>query len=128
MKRRAERGFSLLETVAALAVLAVALAACLRVAGESARNTAHLRDRTLAHWVALNQATERRVRREWPEAGLQKGMERMADREWHWSVLVSTTEDARVRRLDIQVRTTTGESAPVLARLEAFLPKPPEGR
>ncbi|NGZ06391.1 MAG: type II secretion system minor pseudopilin GspI [Magnetococcales bacterium] len=126
MIRRAGQiqGFTLLETVAALAVLAVALAASLRVAAEQTRNAAYLRDRTLAHWVALNQAAERRVRREWPEPGVVRGMESLAEQEWHWTVLVSTTPESHMRRMEILVRTTPKESSEPLARLEAFLVKP----
>ncbi|MBF0628733.1 MAG: type II secretion system minor pseudopilin GspI [Magnetococcales bacterium] len=117
-------GFTLLETVAALAVLALALAASLRVSSEHIRNAAYLRDRTLAHWVALNQATERRVRREWPDPGSFRGTESMAEREWYWTVLVSTTPEPQVRRLEILVRADASETTQPLARLEAFLARP----
>lgn len=117
-------GFSLLETVAALAVLAIALSAATQTAAGFVRNGAYLRDRTLAHWVALNQATERRVRHEWPQPGMSKGQERMGNRDWYWTVLVSSTPEAYVRRMEIQVRAEQGETAPPLTRLEAFLSKP----
>ncbi|MBF0263353.1 MAG: type II secretion system minor pseudopilin GspI [Magnetococcales bacterium] len=120
------RGFSLLETVAALAVLAVALAASMRVVGEYARNASYLKERTLAHWVAMNQATEWRLRHEWPEPGMRQGMERMADRDWHWRVLISTTQEETVRRLEVLVRPEEGETTQPLARLESYLAKPEE--
>lgn len=119
-----QKGFTLLETVAALAVLAVALSASLRVASEQTRNAAYLRDRTLAHWVALNQATERRVRQEWPEPGVFRGSESMAEGEWHWTVLISTTPEAQIRRMEVLVRSTPSENSAPLARLESFLVKP----
>ncbi|MBF0270737.1 MAG: type II secretion system minor pseudopilin GspI [Magnetococcales bacterium] len=123
-RRRPEGGFSLLETVAALAVLALALSASLRAVSEYARNAAYLRDRTLAHWVAMNQATERRIRLEWPEPGIIRGTETMADREWHWSVSVSNTTEPQMRRLEIQVRAEASDSSQPLARLESYLVKP----
>ncbi|MEO5345916.1 MAG: type II secretion system minor pseudopilin GspI [Magnetococcus sp. YQC-9] len=122
------RGFSLLETVAALAVLALALTASMRVVGEYTRNASHLKDRTLAHWVAMNQAAERRLRHEWPEPGMQRGVERLADRDWHWSVLISTTPEETVRRMEILVRSEAGEGVGPVAKLESYLAKPVEVR
>ncbi|MBF0179819.1 MAG: type II secretion system minor pseudopilin GspI [Magnetococcales bacterium] len=117
-------GFTLLETMVALAVLAVALSAALRAAAEYARGVRHLTDRTLTHWVAMNQAAERRIPRQWPRPGVQRGSERMGTREWHWTVLISTTPEESVRRMEVQVRTDPGEQGAPLVRLEAFLARP----
>ncbi len=117
-------GFTLLETLAALAVLAVALSSAIQAASGFARNAAYLRDRTLAHWVALNQATERRVRKEWPQMGVIKGQERMGNRDWYWVVLVSSTPVDSIRKMEIEVRGGAGEQAVPLSRLEAFLVQP----
>ncbi|MEO5334893.1 MAG: type II secretion system minor pseudopilin GspI [Magnetococcus sp. YQC-5] len=124
MKGSDAGGFSLLETVAALLVLSVALSAALQSAAGFARNGAYLRDRTLAHWVAMNQATERRVRKEWPEPGVVKGHDRMGNRDWYWTILFSSTPEAFVRRMEIQVRMEAKETTQPLVRLEAFLVKP----
>jgi len=50
-----------------LAILAVALAATIKVSAENAENARYLRDKTLAHWVAMNVLTEIQVWGEWPE-------------------------------------------------------------
>ena len=53
-----QRGFTLLEVMVALAILALTLGAMIQAGGASARNVAMLRDRTLASWVALNKVNE----------------------------------------------------------------------
>jgi general secretion pathway protein I len=51
-------GFTLLEVLVALAVLAIAMGAIINAATQSIASTAYLRDQTFASWVALNQVNE----------------------------------------------------------------------
>ena len=48
-------GFTLLEVLVALAILAISLAVLLKISAQNANNAAYLRDKTFAHWIALNQ-------------------------------------------------------------------------
>ncbi len=98
-----KQGFTLLEVLVALASLAIALAAAIKVTTVNVENTRYLRDRTLAHWVAMNVLTEIQVMGEWPALGKKEGTAMMAEREWYWVVKVSETGDEDLRRLDVQV-------------------------
>ncbi len=100
---QSNRGFTLLEILVALAVVAVALAALVGQASRNLENTARLRDHTLAHWVAMNVVTELQVNEEWPRLGERKGSGEMAGREWFWTLKVSSTADRNIRRLDVEV-------------------------
>ena len=66
MKRR---GFSLIEVLVALAVVAIALVALLAAAGRMARDADHRRELTLADWVAANVLVETRLRDPVPDPG-----------------------------------------------------------
>ncbi len=57
-KTKGEAGFTLLEVLVALTILAVALAALVKTGADHARNTAYLQERTLAHWAGQNLLTE----------------------------------------------------------------------
>ena len=101
MKKQA--AFTLLEVLVALAILAVALSAAIRTSTINAENARYLRDKTLAHWVAVNIVTEMRARGELPSIGKKTGTAMMADRKWFWVLQISKTIDEKLRRLEIRV-------------------------
>jgi general secretion pathway protein I len=117
-------GFTLVEVLVALAVLAVAMAALVKGAGENAANAAYLRDRTFALWVASNLLTELQLEEDWPEPGRSEGTAELAEREWAWKLEVSETPDADVRRVRIEIRPDDDDDLEPLARLSGFLGNP----
>lgn len=97
-------GFTLLEVLVALAVLAIAMGAVIKVSASNISNTAYLKEKTIAHWIAVNKANELRLAESWPSVGNKKGSIVLAKQEWTWQVKVSNTPDKNVRRLDIDVQ------------------------
>ena len=121
----AQCGFTLLEVLVALAVLALALAAIIQAGGGYAANQVYLRDRVMADWVARNLLMEYQIKKEWPRVGDSTGDEEMAGRRWEWRTDVSETEDEDLRRIDIQVRPEgSDEDASPLLVLSGFLKNP----
>jgi general secretion pathway protein I len=103
LARRA-RGFTLLEILVALAVVAIALTAAVQAAARISADGAYLRDQTLAHWVAMNKLAELQLDAVWPAPGQQRGVYSLGARDWYVTLRVSATPDADVRRVDIGVR------------------------
>jgi general secretion pathway protein I len=66
---RAERGFTLLEVLVAVAIVATALAAGSRAASNIVDNSQRLNDITLAKWCADNSLTEMRLIHRFPDIG-----------------------------------------------------------
>jgi general secretion pathway protein I len=116
----AAAGFTLLEVMVALAVIAIALAAVIQATAMQADHVGYLRDKTFAHWVAMNQLALARWRP--PPPGEQSGSAAQAGREWHWKMAVTTTPDPDLRRIDIEVREHPGDREP-LAVLTGFVGK-----
>lgn len=117
MKRLA--GFTLLEVLVALAVLAVALGAIIHAVTQSIGNVAALREQTLASWVALNKVNQFLLDvAVWPDEGSRKGTADLANRAWRWEARFSKTTDPDLRRLEMTVRAS--ESGPVLNKRVAF--------
>ena len=113
----AMQGFTLLEVLVALAVLAIALAAVIKVSSYYAENTIYLRDKTLAHWVAMNVLTDLQVQDKWPDLGKQEGS------KWYWVVNVEETPDKDLRQLEVQVYYRRQDKEPVTT-LAGFMAAP----
>ncbi|MFO1493079.1 MAG: type II secretion system minor pseudopilin GspI [Lysobacterales bacterium] len=97
------RGFTLIEVMVALAILAIALAASVRAVGEQSRAQAIVRDGSYARWVAANLIAETRLNENWPAPGVREGQSRMAGRIWRWRLTITDTPDGDMRRLDAEV-------------------------
>lgn len=108
------RGFTLLEVLVAMAIASLALLALFSGAAATVRTTDVLRDRTYANLVATNVLAELRARGSWPEPGTISGTAEQAGRTWRWRSVVTTTEDADLRRLDISVEDADGARAGTL--------------
>ncbi|MCW8828445.1 MAG: type II secretion system minor pseudopilin GspI [Gammaproteobacteria bacterium] len=123
-RRTESTGFTLLEVLVALAVVAVALAALLKGVSSSALNEAYLRDKNFAHWVAMNVVAERQLGLQQEALLSDRGEVEMGGQRWQWRARLLDTFDAAIWRLEVEVRPVDGEDETVLARLVAFLPRP----
>jgi general secretion pathway protein I len=119
---RPSRGFTLLEILVALAVLAIALTATARGLGAAIDTTAALRDRTLARWVAEDRLAQLELGREWPALDTKEGDADMGGRAFRWRQQTSASPVARMRRVEVNVFLPGTDSA--LARLTGFLEQP----
>lgn len=122
--RRIERGFTLIEVLVALAVIAIGLVAVLAVAARSGRVDFELQQRTFAAWVASNQMERMRLATSWPGIGSSDGKITLADQHWHWKATVEKTEDPDLRRVTLSVAPEDKPDDPV-TRLLGFLGRPP---
>jgi general secretion pathway protein I len=97
------RGFTLVEVLVALAILAVALAAASRTAIAMTNSSHGLRERLLASWVAQNRLAELQARRAWPALGMREGEAEQAGLPLTWRETVQGTPNAAFRRVEISV-------------------------
>lgn len=122
---RAERpaaGFTLLEVLVALAVVAVALLAAIGTATQSTASAEVLRTRLFATWEAENRLAELRARRAWPDLGVSEGIAEQAGVRLRWRETVDALPDSAFRRVEIAVRVDGGRGGE--ARLAGVVRRP----
>ena len=120
MNRNCTRGFTLIEVLVAVAVLAIALGAIIKTMSDNAYNSIYLRDRTLAHWVALNKVAELQLNKDWPSPGKSDGSSIMGNHEWFWVAEIAVTPDADVDTIKVRVSDKRDAENP-LATIQAYL-------
>jgi general secretion pathway protein I len=120
-------GFTLVEVLVALAIVAVALLAVLRVAGQGAQNSVDLKARLFAGWVAQDRMAEHRAKGDWLPTGKQAGSQRQGGVQFAWREEVVPTPNPAFRRVDIYVYADPSDSHH-LAHLTGFVVNPPGGR
>ncbi|HTI16413.1 MAG TPA: type II secretion system minor pseudopilin GspI [Trinickia sp.] len=119
-RRASARGFTMIEVLVALAIIAVALTAALRASAMLASNEAGLHRRLLAGWSADNVLTRLYLSREWPEIGSRTFDCSQGNQALSCTRRVSATPNPMFRRIEVMV-TVPGEDG-VLAQLVTVVP------
>jgi len=115
VKSRTEAGFSLVETVAAMGILALAAIPLLQVTTDASRNAASLESRLLARTVAENVMARSMATREVIDAGISAGQETQLGRTYNWVRTASEAQVGQLQNLRVDVRPEQSEQ--VLASL-----------
>jgi general secretion pathway protein I len=112
-------GFTLIEMLVALALLAVALTAGMRALAQAADGAGTLKARTLALWVAQNRLAAIQIAPDALTANAQ-GRAEQAGMAFVWRVSVGGTPNPAFRRVDIVVAEATVPDY-ALARLTGYV-------
>jgi len=120
-------GFTLLEVLVALTILAVALGALIKGSSEHIRNTHYLQERTLAHWVGQNVIARHEAGLVPARPGVREGSVRQAEQDWDYQVEVreerpdAPLELPPVLRIEVTVWPASGPAADIRARAVGYL-------
>jgi general secretion pathway protein I len=118
LRRQQGRGFTLLEVLVALAIVAISLGAGLRAAGVLTDNAQRLGDVVAAQWCADNQLTALRLSRAFPGIGDADFSCEQLGRTYSGKLLTRPTPNPSFRRVDAVV---SDEGGHVLVTLSTVL-------
>lgn len=120
-RRKGSGGFTLVEVVVALAIVAIGMLAVFKTIGDTVSNIGYLRDRSFAAWIADNRITELRLTGQLPSVDETNGDIEYAGQRWHWTANVSQTPVDGLRRIDVGVRRESDPEGSSLATLAGFI-------
>jgi len=98
------RGFTLVEVLVALVIVAAGAAAVLSSLNSAAMSTIYLRDKTFAGWIADNRIAETRLQTTPPQNGTTEGELDYAGQRWRWRQQIGDAQVPGLRRIDVSVR------------------------
>lgn len=110
LPRKKGKGFTLIEVMVALTIIAISLSALLSTSGTQANSASYLKQKTLAHWVAVNELTQIRIAKEFPDVGDKKGETTMASNDWYWIRTTKKTEDDNARQITFTLYSDKGRT------------------
>jgi general secretion pathway protein I len=107
------RGFTLVEVLIAVLVVALGIGALLSTVSASATAIARLRDKSFAQWIALNQISTQRLSGAQPSVGVTYGTIDFAGGSWRWQQEVTDPGVAGIVRVEVRVaQLVKGAEAP----------------
>jgi general secretion pathway protein I len=97
------RGFTLIEVLVAVMIIALGLTALMIAVSGTARTSGYLRDKTLAQWIALNRLSEVRLNVTKFGQNTDVGEVDFANRKWHYDTRYFDTSIGSMKRVVVRV-------------------------
>ncbi len=127
MSHESEQGFTLVEVMVALTIVAFSLTAIAASMNQMIDAANAMRDRSYASWIAQNKIAELRLANITPEVSATSGEVDYANGEWSWRAVISETGIENFYRVDVSISHAGSEY--VIRTVTGFIGEPvPVGR
>ena len=128
-RRHLAAGFTLVEVLVALVVVAIGLAALMLAVSGTARTSGYLRDKAISQWIGLNRLTEVRLNTNKFGTNTDASEVTFANRTWHYDTRYFDTSFTSMKRVSVRVyagdkKTKGGPLAEVAGYLSSSLSPP----
>ena len=114
------RGFTLLEVLIALTILAISSMAVITQTGQSLNQLGQLRLKTVAMVLAENHINRARVSEQWPATGRSTNILSVLDQSWVVNMEVTATSEPWLRKMTVTVSLDEGGDEFPLASLVSY--------
>lgn len=112
-------GFTLIEVLLALAVIAIALTALLKATAQNIGTTHRIKEKTVGHWVAMQGVNMIQLRLVQVTPSQESTLvTTMLDQKWYWRAKVNNTPIKKMQQITISV--SKNQSGPFYEELTAF--------
>lgn len=112
-------GFTLIEVLLALAVIAIALTALLKATSQSIDNSRRIKEKTISHWIAVQGVQMIQLNLVQIQTSQQSTqVTRMFNQAWYWRAKVSKTPIKNLQKITISV--SNFQAGPFREELSAF--------
>jgi len=115
-----QRAFTLIEVLAALIIVSLGMLGVIEAVSDTAKNGSYLREKTIAHWVAMNQLSKVRLEVRPPKIDKSSDEIEMAGRKWRWTMNVTQTPIESMRRIDVSVAPIEAAKTTALTTVTGF--------
>ena len=119
-RHKLAKGFTLIEVLVALVVVGLGMLAVIQTVSQTANNTSYIREKTIAHWIAMNQLTQVRLQPSVPAIDKSSDEVEMAGRDWRWTMEVKQTPVESIRRIEVRVRPSDAPETSSMAFVTGF--------
>ncbi|MFT4058400.1 MAG: GspI family T2SS minor pseudopilin variant LspI [Legionella sp.] len=117
--KRHTLGFTLIEVLLALTIIAIALAALLKAIAQNVEHTHRIKEKSVSHWVAMQGVAMVQLGLLHITPGQETTQETtMLNEHWFWRAHLSVTPIKSVQLITISV--STQKSGPFRDELQAF--------
>lgn len=99
---RTALGFTLVEVLLALAVIAIALTALLKISAQNVDSTRRIKERSISHWVAMQAVTMIQLNLVQLKSSQETSFATtMLNQKWYWRAKVSPTPVKSIQLITI---------------------------
>ncbi|MFI4963127.1 MAG: GspI family T2SS minor pseudopilin variant LspI [Legionellales bacterium] len=112
-------GFTLVEVLLALAVIAIALTALLKATSQNIDNTNRIKEKSISHWIAMQGVTMIQLNLvQVSQSQESTQLTKMLGQSWYWRAKISSTAIKTIQQLTISV--SPNQNGPFREELIAF--------